>query len=580
MKGVRVSILAAAVVLLAAGAAAAQQAGGVVVGTAPGVVRPGLPPRDPNEKVPTGAAVISGRVTVASAGTPLRHAQVMLNASEQSVWRSTTTDAEGRYRFADLPAGRYVLTVNKAGYVSAQYGQRRSSEPGTALLLADGQSVSGVNVALPRGSVIAGRVTDEFGEPIARASVQALRYLYGPDGQRRPQPNQTATTDDLGQFRLFGLTPGEYIVSASGQPGFVAVAGPSVVDTSATYLTSYFPGTPNINDAQTIPVAAGQEANVQFALNVGRLSRVAGTVVDSTGKPLANAMTTLQSPTGGFLGGAGGGMTGPDGAFALANVAPGDYVLNVQPINRFGGDAPIAESGSVPLTVGDADILNLRVTTSAGATVTGRVVFEGTAPRDNSPGGKTRVFPQFSTFGVQPGVPVGSESGVVGDDGSFELKGVRGQLMFRVAAGPAWTLKSVSLEGTDITDVPTDLRGPEGLSGVTIVLTDKLTDVSGQVTDGRGQPVKDFLVVVQPGEPKSGTALTRYLRTVRPEPDGRFRVRGLPPGDYFATAVESLEQGQQFVPDVQARLRDSARRFTVREGETVVFDLRLTPGFE
>ena len=152
--------------------------------------------------------------------------------------------------------------------------------------------------------------------------------------------------------------------------------------------------------------------------------------------------------------------------------------------------------------------------------------------------------------------------------------------MFRVGAGPAWTLKSVSREGTDITDAPSDLTGPDGVSGVTLVLTDKLTDVSGQVTDGRGQPLKAFLVVVQPGEPKSSAALTRYLRPVRPEQDGRFRVRGLPPGDYFATAVESLEQGRQFGPDVQARLRDTARRFTVREGETVVLDLRLTAGFE
>ena len=93
----------------------------------------------------------------------------------------------------------------------------------------------------------------------------------------------------------------------------MTAGGPAVVDTSATYLTSYFPGTPNVNDAQMFHVVAGQEANVQFALGVGRLSRVAGTVVDSTGKPLANAMTTLQSPTGGFLSGMNGGMTGPDG---------------------------------------------------------------------------------------------------------------------------------------------------------------------------------------------------------------------------------------------------------------------------
>jgi hypothetical protein len=529
--------------------------------------------------VPTGTAVVSGRATVSPSGAPLRHAQVTLNGAEQQVRRTTTTDAEGRYRMADLPAGRYFLSANKAGYVSVQYGQRRSTEPGTALQLSDGQALTGINFALPRGGVIAGRVTDEFGEPIARAAVQALRYVYGPDGQRRPQPNQAATTDDLGQFRLFGLTPGEYIVSASGQPGGFISGGPAVVDTSAIYLTSYFPGSPNINEAQSVPVAAGQEANIQFALVVGRLSRVAGTVADSTGRPLANAMATLQSSAGGFMGGLSGGLTGPDGAFSIANVAPGDYVLNVQPINRLGGDAPIAESGSVPLTVGDADLVNLRVTTSAGVTVTGRVVFEGTARRDNGPNGRIRVFTQ-STGLPQVTISAGIDSGMVADDGSFEIKGARGQLLFRVMAGPAWGLKSVSLEGTDITDTPADLAGPEGLSGLTVVLTDKLTDVSGQVTDARGQVLKEYLVVVQPAEPKSAAALTRYLRTLRPEQDGRFVVRGLPPGEYFATAVESLEQGRQFVPDVLARLRDTARRFTLREGETLSLDVKMTPGFE
>jgi protocatechuate 3,4-dioxygenase beta subunit len=572
-----IPILVAAVAVTGADALAQVQ-GGVVFGTIGGIAQPGVPPTGPNQPVPTGTAVISGRVTAAPAGTPLRHAQVMLNATDSAVRRTTTTDAEGRYRFADLPGGRYVLMATKAGFVTLQYGQRRPSEPGMPLWLNDGQALNAANFALPRGSVIAGRVTDEYGEPIARAMVQALRYFYGPDGQRRPQPNASAATDDLGQFRLFGLTPGEYIVSASGQ-GIVAVSGAAAtVDTSDTYLTSYFPGTPDILAAQAVSLAAGQETSVQFALATGRLSRVAGVVVDSTGKPLPNAMAILQAREGGMPLAMGGGSTGPDGAFVLNNVAPGDYVLNVQPMHRPGAEAPIAESASMAITVGAGDISNLRVATSPGATVSGRVVFEGSGRRDNGQGGRIRVIIQSTASAAMMGVPV--ETGQVADDGSFELTGVRGQLLFRVAGGPSWTLKSVSLDGTDITDTPTDLSGPEGLTGLAIVLTDKLTDVSGQVTDGRGRPLKDYLVVLQPAEPKPDAAMARYLRTIRPGQDGRFSTRGLPPGEYLATAVEALEPGRQFVPDVRARLRDTARRFAVREGETVMLDLKLTPDFE
>jgi hypothetical protein len=249
-------------------------------------------------------------------------------------------------------------------------------------------------------------------------------------------------------------------------------------------------------------------------------------------------------------------------------------------MNRPGADAPLAEAGVLAITVGAADLLNLRITTSPGATVTGRVVFEGTAKRDNGQGGRARVMPQPAGPALPFISSFGADTGLVGDDGSFELKGVRGQVLFRVAAGQAWTLKSVSHEGVDITDTGTDMNGPDGLQGLTIVLTDRVTDVSGQVVDSSGRPVKEYLVVVQPVEPKNSAALTRYLHTLRPDSDGRYRARGLPPGEYFATAIDGLEQGRQFVPDVQARLRDTARRFTVREGDTVALDLRLTPGFE
>src|SRR5204863_2296546 len=115
--------------------------------------------------------------------------------------RGALTDDNGAFELTELPAGRYTLSVSKAGFVSLTYGQRRPLQPGTPLQLADGQQMRSVNFNLPRGSVIAGHVFDEDGEPMPGVAVQVLRYQYL-QGDRRLTPAGTAQTDDKGQFRV------------------------------------------------------------------------------------------------------------------------------------------------------------------------------------------------------------------------------------------------------------------------------------------------------------------------------------------------------------------------------------------
>jgi hypothetical protein len=147
-----------------------------------------IPQRDPNgspnAQAPKGTGVIRGRVTAADSGTPLRRAQVRLGGTNVRISQVANTDGDGRYDFPNLPAGRYSLTVTKSGYVTLEFGQQRPFEPGKPLDLADGQQIDKVDFTLPRGSVIAGRITDEFGEPVPGVRVQAMRYQYMPDGQR------------------------------------------------------------------------------------------------------------------------------------------------------------------------------------------------------------------------------------------------------------------------------------------------------------------------------------------------------------------------------------------------------------
>ena len=329
----------------------------------------------------TGTGRIRGRVLASDGGGPIRRAQVRISGSEVAP-KASLTDAEGRFEFRDLPAGRFTLQATKSGYVSIQYGQTRPFESGKPIELADKQSVDTADIGMPRGSVISGRIVDEYGDPIPDVSVTAMRQSWQ-GGRRRlvPSPGRIAQTNDLGQFRIYGLPPGEYYVSASlrsGGPELIdmqlmasgaiatTTSGPSVSEPSSGYASTYYPGTANVGEAQRIPLGPGQESSsADFALVPVRLARVSGIVTGSDGRPLEGASVSavpLNRELSGML------MqqnarSAKDGSFTLSNVAPGDYTLQARSIQVFtsnqgdnvmvfratamaGGDS---ESGSTPL---------------------------------------------------------------------------------------------------------------------------------------------------------------------------------------------------------------------------------------
>jgi hypothetical protein len=102
-----------------------------------------------------------------------------------------------------------------------------------------------------------------------------------------------------------------------------------------------------------------------------------------------------------------------------------------------------------------------------------------------------------------------------------------------------------------------------------------LTEVNGTVKDS-SQPVKDYTVVVFADEPQKWTLPnSRYVSGTRPDQEGRFQVKNLPPGGYYAVAVDYLAQGEWFDPDVLERLKPKATSFSIDEGETKTLALTL-----
>lgn len=550
-------------------------------GRATGATAPGMPAARDNGGPQKGTARIRGRVVAAESGTPLRRAQVLLNSTESQFRRAATTDSEGRFEFADLPAGRFSVSASKSGYVRLQYGQRRPFEAGTPVRVADSEHVERIDFALIRGGVIVVRVTDDFGEPLAGAQIQVQRFQYGQDGERRLTQAPTGmpfttVTDDRGELRAFGLTPGEYVVSASLRNIGVPASGNEARE---GFSPTFYPGTVSAAEAQAVSIGGGEERSIQFAMTAARLARVSGTVVNSEGLPAAGAQLLVMTRQGNGGSSYGGGTVAADGTFTISGVGPGEHAINVRPPFRPGRGESGGEFASMPIVVSGSDITGLRIVTGKGATISGRVVYEGTAKRDD-PSASPRVMAtpvdtsgQFA-FGNDP-----RTNGVIDENGNFRLTAVStGRVFLNMVTPQSWGIKSITLEGEDIIDQPLDLTGRQSVTGIVIRLTDKLTQVSGRVGDGRGQLLRDYVVVIQPVEEKESIVASRRTRIARPDTSGRFELRGLRAGRYMATALETLEQGRQFAPEFREQLRRTAREFSLSEGQEVALDLTLTSG--
>ena len=558
------------------------------------------PPRDPaSTAAPTGTARIRGRVVSADTGTPLRRAQVRAGATAIRTSRLASTDSEGRYEFQNLPAGRYTISVSKAGYVGLEFGQRRPFEGGRPLDLGEAQIAEQIDFALPRGSVIAGRITDDAGDPIIGAAVQAMRYQYLPGGRRRLQAVSqswlSGMTNDLGEYRLFGLMPGTYVVSAHGQStGIVSLTQPgpqtgglSAIDTRDGFIQTYYPGTASLAEAQPVLVNLSEEAAASFSLAIGRLSKISGNVRQSDGGVPTGSMINLRPNyiTGGEMGGWGNSPVAADGSFSFANVAPGQYLLEVEPRRaaydartgaqmREGADlAQMPESARLSITVGGSDIAGLAITTRPGITISGRVVFPGNTPPKHPDGPDPRVYASSANPEDEGrGISLRPGDGVPDEKGRFQIRGVSGHVLFRLVSLPAThILKSVTLNGADITDRPYDTNNGD-VTGLEILMGEP-AQINGTARNARGELVRDFRVSLFPAHAKPSSLTTRFMRTASADRNGRFQFIQLSAGEYLGVAVESFEQGEEWDPAFQQRVLPAARRFAIKEGQTLTIEL-------
>jgi Carboxypeptidase regulatory-like domain len=532
-----------------------------------------MPAREASTK--PGTAVIRGRVVAADTGQPLRKAFIRASSPDLRDGRVTSTDVEGRYELKELPAGRYTLNASKGSYVSLSFGQLRPFEPGKPLEIGDGQTLEKVDFSLPRGGIVTGRIVDEFGEPVADAQVMPMRYV-NQGGRRRLQPSgRSSATNDIGEYRIFGMPPGQYYISATLR-GNMMMNFQS--DDRSGYAPTYYPGTANVAEAQKITLALGQTLNdINVTLVPTRVVTVSGMAFDSQGRPLAGGMVMVVQRQGPGFSMNSSGMIRPDGTFTVSGLAPGDYTLQANGMPGPGG-FDTSEFATAEINVAGEDILGVRLASLRASSVTGRIVFTDARAAASLRPAAFRIA--ATPRNPEDFSPFAGGQGRVNDDFTFEIKARPARVLIRAnAMGGGWTMKAVRLNGAEVTDTGIDIRANEDLAGLEIEMTNRLTEVSGVVTNRSGQAVKEYSLVVFSRDRELWVANSRFMRTGRPDQDGRFKITGLPAGSYYAVALEYIDPSDDASdPEFLDRIRGGAATFSLNEGETKTVDLRLTTG--
>lgn len=527
-------------------------------------------PRDPRAARVQGTGSISGRVTAADTGVPIRRAVVTLPAQRRSVH----TDHEGRYTFTELPPGQYSIFVtvgpHRADYQPASYGVPAGMS-GVVLRarpveLADGQRLENVDIALQPSGAITGAVLDVDGRPLSRVGVSVMMLRPGFE----PQQRGGAQTDDRGMYRIFGLAAGDYVVRAIPQSGGMSM---EVEGDPTGFAPTYAPGTPDIGSATRIRLARGAEATADIRLLETRVFSIRGVLLNSRGEASSTSSVMLArvGDVGGSMMGTGVNQTGE---FTFRGVPAGSYEIigrhapQRRPGVMISGPDPDQEFASVTVEVGNADVDNLLIATRPGATVTGQIAFEGPAPA----GGRANIFvqnPERRQYMGSPAVEVQGDT--------FVLTNVFTPVLLRGSAGGrAWGLKAVLLRGRDITDEPVAFTAKDS-GHLQVVFTSTAPSVEGIVTDDLGKPTMAATVFVFGDEPSTWQAYSSFSRSAAPDKDGRYRLTGLREGRYFAVAVPA-ELGMSSMgatPELLEALSKVATRVTLLPGDLRTVDLSL-----
>lgn len=549
-----------------------QGNGAIFVGS-PAVSQPAP---DTSAVDPSKTASISGTVLSASTGEPLRRARITLATGNQKTPpRGALTDESGHFAVGNISPGQYDISVEHSGYVQQEYGQDKPGKAPETLTLEAGQKVDDLNFRLQQAAVITGHVYDESGDPIENANVDVLRMTYV-RGKRQLEGEQSGSTNDQGEYRIFDLKPGHYYVAAAhGGNGFMS----TLMDGDVVYPPVFFPNASSAEQASEIDLKPGDEipgVDFQLTPNSAKGYEVSGKVIGAiTVKAGSGAMSmvmiTEKAIADAELFGFGLNtrqvMANPaDGTFRFSNVTPGTYVLRAM-LNENGQQKIATED----VVVGNANTTGVALVLTSGIDISGHVTLEGKAVQAEQVGVNISPASQDQIFG--------GSYGQVAPDGSFLLKNVMdGTYKLQIGSTcETCYLKSANSRGADLLGDSFDVRGGVGPQSIDLVYSGNTADVSGTVKGDDDKPAGGAIVIAVPVADTPNRD-QRY-KTSSTDQYGNFDLKGLAPGDYDVVALTNFdEDGQEYMdPAFMQPYAQKAQRLSVKENDHQTLELTAIP---
>jgi len=533
------------------------------------------------DSAPAANATIAGTVVKEPGSQPLKKVLVQVVAEDQKQGGnySATTDTDGHFRMENVLPGRYRLFMEKAGFL--EVNARGLKADVNVFTVQAGQTIEDLLFRMLPSAIVSGRVTDEDGDPMS--GVRIIVQKKKP-GKATRESVASEGTNDLGEYRVSGLFPGQYWVVAipppdmrdyekqpeKSPPGDNQTEAQNVAQNDTRYVTTYYPGTYDGREASAVTLKAGDEMPVNFALVPARTYRVRGIVTGLTGGQ--KAVVEVFPKAGDSIRA---NEVAPDGQFEVRGVAPGSYIV---------GAAVGAEAQSLSvrqdISVVAADVEGLKLTPLPSFRLSGHLQIEGRAP-----GALTQysVNLRQAELPEDPGFFMSQDffgtNAPADRFGNFEWKNVNpGNYIVQVYGGDGqgFFLKSVTLGGRDIATGFT-ASGPATLD---VVVSTKAGTVEGVVTEkekdvDNEHTVANATVVAVPEEKYRKLADRFAIGST--DQQGRFTIRGLAPGSYTLYAWQDLEDGVWHDPDFLKSQEANGTAVKVEEGSHQAVQLKLSP---